>query len=284
MTKFTNNDLIILSDPWLLGLTRYHKNTVLIFHDNRNSTKYRDDVFSSILFRFFLKELRLAKFVIAVSEFSERILLELGIPQERIFLLYNSSELISDTSLKQIQPHQLKKIFSVYYVASNQRHKNINFYLSIAKSFLDSAWANNIHFYLLTNNLKSMCCPDLNNVTIVTKNIDLNEFYMKMDCLVFPSLYEGFGLPLIEAMSYGIPIIASDIPTNNEIIGDSGLIVGDFETLTWKRAIESLLNPTNYDKYSALSYNRSKMFSYDNFKKRLNSIIGKMLQEGHSFE
>jgi glycosyltransferase involved in cell wall biosynthesis len=45
----------------------------------------------------------------------------------------------------------------------------------------------------------------------------LVEEYAKSCAFVFPSLYEGFGLPVIEAMKYNLPIIASDIPTNREL-------------------------------------------------------------------
>ncbi|WP_455342722.1 glycosyltransferase family 4 protein [Variovorax durovernensis] len=49
----------------------------------------------------------------------------------------------------------------------------------------------------------------------------LNALYRKADCLVAPSLAEGFGLPLIEAASQGIPIIARDIPVFREVAGEN---------------------------------------------------------------
>jgi glycosyltransferase involved in cell wall biosynthesis len=48
----------------------------------------------------------------------------------------------------------------------------------------------------------------------------LCELYRSAVCLVFPSLYEGFGLPLLEAMSCGCPIVASRIPSTVEVAGD----------------------------------------------------------------
>ena len=43
------------------------------------------------------------------------------------------------------------------------------------------------------------------------------EMYQKSYALIMPSLYEGFGRPVIEAMALGLPVIASDIPTNREL-------------------------------------------------------------------
>jgi len=51
-------------------------------------------------------------------------------------------------------------------------------------------------------------------------NIQLCELYNRADAFVFPSLYEGFGIPLLEAMNCGCPIVASDIPSTIEVARD----------------------------------------------------------------
>ncbi|MCK4891106.1 MAG: glycosyltransferase family 4 protein [Candidatus Pacebacteria bacterium] len=51
------------------------------------------------------------------------------------------------------------------------------------------------------------------------------ELYKKADLFVLPSLYEGFGLPILEAMSYGVPIICSDASSLPEIAGDAALLI-----------------------------------------------------------
>jgi len=59
-------------------------------------------------------------------------------------------------------------------------------------------------------------CPNISYLNYVTKE-KLIEEYTKSCAFIFPSLYEGFGIPVIEAMKYELPIIASDIPTNREL-------------------------------------------------------------------
>lgn len=49
----------------------------------------------------------------------------------------------------------------------------------------------------------------------------LQSLYMEAHAFVFPSLYEGFGLPLLEALSFGLPIVCSDLETSKEICADS---------------------------------------------------------------
>jgi len=52
-------------------------------------------------------------------------------------------------------------------------------------------------------------------------DIDLQWAYLKARCMLYPSFTEGFGLPIVEALHYGTPVIASDIPVFREIAGDN---------------------------------------------------------------
>jgi glycosyltransferase involved in cell wall biosynthesis len=67
---------------------------------------------------------------------------------------------------------------------------------------------------------------------------ELDKFYRKIDVFVLPSFSESFGIVLVEAMSYGLPVIASDLPAVKEIISDNcnGLLFhpGDVEGLVQK--------------------------------------------------
>ena len=69
----------------------------------------------------------------------------------------------------------------------------------------------------------------------------LPEIYQLADAFVFPSLYEGFGLPPLEAMASGLPVVAGNNSSLPEVVGSAGLLVPDRDDLAWGRAIRSVL-------------------------------------------
>jgi len=66
-------------------------------------------------------------------------------------------------------------------------------------------------------------------------------FYSGADAFVFPSIYEGFGLPVIEAMSYGAPVIASNVSSLPEIAGNAALLVTPTAPESIAEGIETVL-------------------------------------------
>jgi glycosyltransferase involved in cell wall biosynthesis len=70
---------------------------------------------------------------------------------------------------------------------------------------------------------------------------DLPALYSGPTLFVFPSLYEGFGLPPLEAMACGTPVIASNSSSLPEVIGDTGIMVDPLDVGALLRAIELVL-------------------------------------------
>ncbi len=96
-------------------------------------------------------------------------------------------------------------------------------------------------------------CPDETNLfeqqNLTNKFIsnfvpedDLAGYYQNADCFVFPSLYEGFGIPILEAFATGCPVLASDIPVFHEIAGSAALFFDPRSELSMREQIENLLN------------------------------------------
>jgi glycosyltransferase involved in cell wall biosynthesis len=69
----------------------------------------------------------------------------------------------------------------------------------------------------------------------------LAELYAGAEALLLPSLYEGFGLPVVEAMSFGTPVIVSDRGALPEVAGDGGLLIEPDEPVTISAAMHTLV-------------------------------------------
>lgn len=83
-------------------------------------------------------------------------------------------------------------------------------------------------------------------------------------CMVYPSVYEGFGLPPLEAMSCGVPVITSNAASVPEVVGDAGIQIHPQDTDAFREAMELLLeNPEMQHGMATQSLQRSGMFSWD---------------------
>lgn len=69
----------------------------------------------------------------------------------------------------------------------------------------------------------------------------LRAVYSQAACLLFPSLYEGFGLPVLEAMAAGVPVVASDRASIPEVLGDAGFLADPHDAGAMAHAAERLL-------------------------------------------
>jgi len=107
---------------------------------------------------------------------------------------------------------------------------------------------------------------------------DLKYLYSGAYCFVFPSLYEGFGLPPLEAMSFGCPVITSRISSLPEVCGDAALYVDPYDIYDIKERIENLLsNAQLRDRLSKIGKERAKRFSMENYMKQLYEAYSKVL-------
>jgi glycosyltransferase involved in cell wall biosynthesis len=92
---------------------------------------------------------------------------------------------------------------------------------------------------------------------------DLEGLYALAACFVFPSLYEGFGLPVLEAMARGIPVISSDRGALAEVAGDAACLVDPESPEAIAAAVESVLgNPSTAERLRAAGIDRSAKFPW----------------------
>lgn len=79
------------------------------------------------------------------------------------------------------------------------------------------------------------------SVSFLGYQADSLPAYRRFDVGVFPSRWEGFGLTVAEAMAASVPVVASDIPPFQHLVGDTGLLVTGDDPTAWAEAITGLL-------------------------------------------
>lgn len=107
---------------------------------------------------------------------------------------------------------------------------------------------------------------------------ELSYLYAGASCLVFPSLYEGFGLPPLEAMTVGCPVITSNVSSLPEVCGDAVLYVDPNDVHDIRSKIEELLGSSQLqEKLSIAGKERAKFFNMDEYLGKLSRAYERVL-------
>lgn len=121
-------------------------------------------------------------------------------------------------------------------------------------------------FHEIKNSVFRQRCRDRFILPGFVTDKELALLYTLADLFVYPSCYEGFGIPLLEAMSFGLPIIASRIPSSEEVTADAAVyydLPQDHDALA-RKMIEVLENPELKRGLGLRGKQRSGKFSWEN--------------------
>jgi mannosyltransferase len=206
------------------------------------------------------KAIKKSEYIICISETTKKDLLRYvkGINEKNIYVIYNGVSddyyIINDN--QRISPYG----DYIIYVGSRIGYKNFNLAVFAAKK-------TNLNLVIVGSKLtkkeniflKRELGEEHFFSLIKISNKELNSLYNKAFCLLYPSLYEGFGLPVLEAQKAGCPVVIINTPSVVEIIGDTSLIAeNDVNSIVEKikllndksikqKVIKSgLLNASNY--------------------------------------
>ena len=97
---------------------------------------------------------------------------------------------------------------------------------------------------------------------------------------VFPSLYEGFGLPPLEAMAHGTPVVASNTSALPEVVGNAALMVNPENVFEISRALQRVLTDQSLrERMKAAGLEQAQRFSWDASVRRMVKVYEQVVAE-----
>ncbi|MGB5530357.1 MAG: glycosyltransferase family 4 protein, partial [Ignavibacteriaceae bacterium] len=178
-----------------------------------------------------------------------------------------------------------KKEIIIGTVSRLERQKGIK-YLIIAMSTILAKYPNArleiIGDGSLLNELKSLSINlnISNSVFFFGKFVDVKPFYNRMDVFVLSSIYEGFGIVLLEAMASGVPVIASNVDGIKEVVTNmkSGILVPPKNPEAIANAVVKIIeNPLLSKNLIDEGYKRAKLFDVQEHITKLDNLYTNLL-------
>jgi len=225
--------------------------------------------------------LKKAEFIIAASKSTQRDLMKTYlIPEEKISVIYegvNHKRFKPEVKGKHIyKKYNLSpKYRYIFHISSETSRKNVE---GLIKAFYQLKTKYKLTNLKLLKAGKPQYQRDRKRLLNLIKKLGLQEdtifldyvsekdlpgLYNIAELFVFPSFYEGFGLPVLEAMACGAPIISSNISSLPEIVGDAGIMVNPHNISDLAEAIHKVLGNKELRKNMiSKGLERARIFSW----------------------
>ena len=231
-----------------------------------------------------------AEVVFTVSENSKKDILRFyRVPEEKIAVVYNAV----DARFVHRQRADVEYLIDKYklprdkrvimYVGNLKPHKNLPKLLEAYSAMKDRE---NTCLVLvgkafdsedLTPEIKKLGIVDSVVRTGIIVDNELVDFYNLADLFVFPSLYEGFGIPPLEAMACGTPVVCSDNSSLPEVVGDAAYMFNPYDVNQIREAMEKVLgNSSLAEKLIERGYRRAAMFTPEKIVETTKAVFEKI--------
>ncbi len=215
---------------------------------------------------------------LAISECTKKDVERLYQPSVPIEVTY----LASRFNLKDLNPANNKKFHAKYknifpyilYVGTLEPRKNLELLIEVFNYLKKNK--DIPHKLVLVGNggwkykkiLQKIEASDFKSSILKMDYVDTRElsyFYYNAGVLAYPSLYEGFGLPVLEAMSLRCPVVVSNTSSLPEVVGDAGVLCDPNSVEQWANSIYSILANNNLkEDLAKKGLERSNLFSWEN--------------------
>jgi len=242
---------------------------------------------TKIFFNKIKNALKISDKIVTISEYSRNDILEnFDVPEEKVVNCYQSYYL-PDIFLKNklsIKSLDLNPMEYFLFVGNIEPKKNVG---RLIEAFLNidtnkklvivgrKAW---LWEELLKGAENAIAQGKIILLNYVSRE-NLIALYQNAFAFVFPSLYEGFGLPPLESMACSCPVITSNLTSLPEVCGDAAIYCDPYSVLSIQNALEKMLN-LNSDEREVLIKNgleRVKFFNKQDYKNRVLNVYESVL-------
>lgn len=213
-----------------------------------------------------------ARKIIAVSEATKKDIKKIGGAEEKIKVIYEAVTISSGVREPRTSIFDMLNGESfLLYVGENRPHKNITRMIEAYQRVLIRLGESCPLFVFVGMNFdalrKKYRTTELADKLIFAGSVPDNELsclYRQALALVYPSLYEGFGLPIIEAMSMGTPVITSNCSSMAEVAGSAALLIDSYSIDELFEAMVRLaVHQQEREKLKVLGLRRAADFSWE---------------------
>jgi glycosyltransferase involved in cell wall biosynthesis len=228
-----------------------------------------------------------AKEIIAVSETTKKDVIEIyKLPAERIHVVYHS---VNSAIFHPRQNEEDSEVGDktrdepyILYVGSRAKYKNFD---RLLRAFAESSVRNSLCLTVAGPDWNAVEIEEItrldlqSRVRLIVRPSDevLAGLYQRATAFVYPSVGEGFGIPLLEAMACETLILASDISVFHEIAGDAALYFDPFRIESISAALESVLAESVRAEYISKGRRCVTKYSWDDSAEQVYSICRKAL-------